>query len=431
MWQWIRSAMEKVWITSSHCYWKNNYKGFLFDCSQLSKTQKINHGWWIIISSEKNRKRWLHIFVYSFLVLSCQATATILGRLYYDNGGKSKWMGSLVQLIGFPVLVLFRFSSTIREEPQTTTRMESFRQMSSFTTIGPVYMGVGLVVAAICYLSSFGLLYLPVSTYSLIWASQLVFTAFFSYFLNSQKFTPFIVNSLFLLTISSVLLVFNSESQITTKVSKSKYAIGFLCTVASSAGSGLLLSLVQLILRKVLKKNTFSVITDMVFYQSLVATCVLLVGLFASGEWKTLTGEMKSYKLGEVSYAMTLFFTTLTSQVYTIGVVGLVFESSSVFTNAITAVGLPIVPILAVVVFHDQMDGTKVISIILAIWGFISFAYQHYLDDKKLNNLEAVPGSSSPAKEDRHTKQQAAHNHWEKGMEMDMIHNNLWAELVV
>lgn len=347
-------------------------------------------------SSEKNRKRWLHIFVYSFLVLSCQATATILGRLYYDNGGKSKWMGSLVQLIGFPVLVLFRFSSTVRQEPQTTTTTTtktkaSFRQMSSFTTIGPVYMGVGLVVAAICYLSSFGLLYLPVSTYSLIWASQLVFTAFFSYFLNSQKFTPFIVNSLFLLTISSVLLVFNNESQTTTKVSKSKYAIGFLCTLASSAGSGLLLSLVQLILRKVLKKNTFSVVTDMVFYQSLVATCVLLVGLFASGEWKTLTGEMKSYKLGEVSYAMTLFFTAVTWQVYTIGVVGLVFESSSVFTNAITAVGLPVVPILAVVVFRDKMDGTKVISIILAIWGFISFAYQHYLDDKKLNNLEAVP----------------------------------------
>ncbi|CAA7014419.1 unnamed protein product [Microthlaspi erraticum] len=232
--------------------------------------------------SVKNRKRWLHIFVYSFLVLSCQAAATIL--------------------------------------------------------------------------------------------------AFFSYFLNSQKFTPFILNSLFLLTISSIFLVFNNESQTTTEVSKSKYAIGFLCTVASSAGSGLLLSLMQLILRKVLKKNTFSVVTDMVFLPVSGGMCA----------------------------SVTLAFTALTWQVYTIGVVGLVFESSSVFTNAITAVGLPIVPILAVVVFRDQMDGTKVISIVLAVWGFVSFAYQHYLDDKKLKNLEAVPVSSLA-----------------KGIEMDVIHNNL------
>ncbi|CAH2046214.1 unnamed protein product [Thlaspi arvense] len=337
----------------------------------------------------KNRKRWLHIFVYSFFVLSCQATATILGRLYYENGGKSKWMGSLVQLIGFPFLVLFRFFST-------TTTNTSPKHLSSFTTIGPVYIGIGLLVSANCYLSSFGLLYLPVSTYSLIWASQLVFTALFSYILNSQKFTPFIVNSLFLLIISSSLLVFNNESQ-ATKVSSGKYAIGFLCTVASAAGTGLLLSLVQLILRKVLKENTFSVVTEMVFYQSLVATCALLVGLFASGEWKTLTGEMKSYKLG---------------------------ESSSVFSNAITAVGLPIVPILAVIVFHDTMEGTKVFSIIIAIWGFVSFAYQHYLDDKKFKNLEDVPDLpvSSPYKEDRHTEQQDVRS--KKSIEMDMIRNN-------
>ncbi|KAL1196076.1 putative purine permease 8 [Cardamine amara subsp. amara] len=378
------------------------------------------------VAISKNRKRWFHIFLYSFFVLSCQATSTILGRLYYQNGGKSKWMGSLLTIIGFPVLVLFRFFSTITQQPQTTTTATTntnFRNLSSFTTIGSVYIGIGLLVSATCYLSSFGLLYLPVSTFSLICASQLVFTAFFSYILNSQKFTPYIVNSLFLLIISSTLLVFNNESQ-TAKVSKAKYAIGFLCTVAASATNGLLLSLVQLILRKVLKRNTFSTVTEMVFYQSIVATCALLVGLFASGEWKTLTGEMKSYKLGEVSYVMTLVFTAITWQVYTIGLVGLIFESSSVFCNAITAVGLPIVPILAVVVFHDKMDGIKVISIILAIWGFLSFAYQHYLDDKDLKkNLEGVPNLplpvSSQDKDDRDNKQQAANS--ERSIEIDMI----------
>lgn len=168
-------------------------------------------------------------------------------------------------------------------------------------------------------------------------------------------------------------------------------------------GTGLLLSLVQLTLCKVLKMNSFSTVTDMVFYQSILATCALLVGLFASAERNTLTGEMKSYKLAEVSYVMTLVFTTITWQVYTIGLVGLIFESSSLFSNAIFTMGLPIVPILAMVVFHDKIkkDGTKVmISIVLAMWGFISFTYQQYLfhhQKKKIytqNNKPHVAGKA-------------------------------------
>lgn len=108
-----------------------------------------------------------------------------------------------------------------------------------------------------------------------------------------QKLTPFIVNYLFLIIISSTLLVFNNESQ-GKEVSKGKYAIDFLCTPVASAGNGLFLSLMQLILRKVLKKNTLCVFINMVFYQSLVATCELVVVvffLFASREWKTLNSE--------------------------------------------------------------------------------------------------------------------------------------------
>ncbi|XP_010559253.1 PREDICTED: probable purine permease 8 [Tarenaya hassleriana] len=351
-------------------------EAFRTDQEKEEEEENISMGSQPSVPPWKKYKRWLRISLYAFFVLSFQAIATLLGRLYYQNGGKSKWMGTLVQLIGFPILFLFSLFSRIRQ-PETACSMPL-----TFITIGPVYMGIGLLASANCYLSSYGLLYLPVSTYSLISASQLAFTAFFSYFLNSQKFTPFILNSLFLLTISSTLLVFNGESENAEKVSKGKYAIGFLCTVGASAGNGLLFSLVQLILRKVLKQSTFSVVIGMVIYQSLVATCLVLVGLFASGEWRTLAGEMQSYRPGKVSYVMTLVWTAISWQVFTVGVVGLIFESSSVFSNAITAVGLPIVPILAVIVFHDKMDGLKVISMVLAGWGFVSFVYQHYLDDK-------------------------------------------------
>lgn len=289
--------------------------------------------------------------------------------------------------------LLFRFFTLIKN-PKST----NFTQFPSFITLASVYIVTGLLASAITYMYSVGLLYLPVSTFSLILASQLAFTAFFSYFLNSQKFTPFIVNSLFLLTISSALLVVNTESQNTTNVSRVKYVIGIICTIGASASTGLLLSLVQLILRKVLKKHTFSTVMDMVAYQSLAASFVVLIGLFASKEWKTLTSEMINYKLGKAPYVLTLASTAISWQVYTIGVVGLIFESSSVFSNSISAVGLPIVPIVAVIVFHDKMNAPKIFSIILAIWGFISYVYQHYLDEKKLKT-NPVGGPRLPVEE--------------------------------
>jgi len=45
------------------------------------------------------------VAVYTFFVISGQSAATILGRLYYENGGNSKWLATVVQLVGFPILL--------------------------------------------------------------------------------------------------------------------------------------------------------------------------------------------------------------------------------------------------------------------------------------------------------------------------------------
>ena len=56
---------------------------------------------------------------------------------------------------------------------------------------------------------------------------------------------------------------------------------------------------------------------------------------------------------------------------------------SSLFSNVISVLGLPVILVLAVIFFHEKMNWVKAISILLAIWGFISYFYQHYLDDSK------------------------------------------------
>lgn len=326
-------------------------------------------------------KWWIQIAMFTMFALSGQSVGAMLGRLYFTKGGNSKWMATLVQTAGFPLMFPFIFllspSKTPPEHPEQVARKPSW------TTLVIIYTTIGTFLAANCMLYTFGLKFLPVSTYSLICASQLAFNALFSYFLNGQKFTPFIANSLVLLSFSSTLLVFQGDYAETRKISRNKYIIGFVCTVVASAGYGLMLSITQLAFQKILKSTSYNVVFDMIVYQNLIATVGILVGLFASGEWKDIKGEMGSFESGRVSYIMNLVGTAVSWQVFSIGYVGLIFEVSSLFSNVITTLSIPIVPVLAVMFFDEKMNGVKVISMLLAIWGFLSYIYQHYLDDSK------------------------------------------------
>ena len=347
---------------------KEENSGELDAGHQSTKPQIKGHIWWIKMG------------IYSLFVLSGQTVATLLGRLYFDKGGNSKWMSAFVQLAGFPLLL--PFYCILLPKNSTTDSIDTDRPPA--LTFAFLYVSLGILMAGMCLLYSYGTSNLPVSTFSLICASQLGFNAFFSFFLNAQKFTFFITNSLVLLTISSALLVFQpDDASDSKKISKGKYIIGFLCTLFASAGYALMLSLTQFAFKKIIKMNTMRAMMDLIIYQSIVATCLALAGLFASGDWKVLKKEMEEYELGKVSYLMTLIWIAAGWDVFTLGAVGLIFDVSSLFSNVISTLGLPIVPVLAVVFFHDKMDGVKVVAMLLAIWGFVSYMYQHYLDDSK------------------------------------------------
>ncbi|OMO69678.1 hypothetical protein CCACVL1_19332 [Corchorus capsularis] len=325
---------------------------------------------------------WLLVAINIFFLIVGQAAAVLLGRFYYDQGGNSKWMATLVQTAGFPILFIPYFFLRPSEEASTSTNSASMK------VIALVYFVLGVVVAGDNMLYSVGLLYLSASTYSLICATQLAFNAVFSYFINSQKFTALILNSVVILSLSAALIAVNDESGGPSGVSKGKFLLGFLCTLGASALYSLLLSLMQLSFQKVIKKETFAVVLEMQIYTSLVATFVSTVGLFVSGEWNTLHHEMVSFDSGRASYVLTLVWTAVTWQVCAVGVVGLIFVVSSLFSNVISTLSLAVTPLAALVVFHDKMNGVKIIAMLLALCGFASYIYQNYIDDKKARRLQ-------------------------------------------
>ncbi|XP_018476967.1 probable purine permease 13 isoform X2 [Raphanus sativus] len=54
----------------------------------------------------KRSQRWIFVFISIFFLILAQAVAVLLGRFYYDQGGNSKWISTLVQTVGFPILYL-------------------------------------------------------------------------------------------------------------------------------------------------------------------------------------------------------------------------------------------------------------------------------------------------------------------------------------
>jgi hypothetical protein len=92
--------------------------------------------------------------------------------------------------------------------------------------------------------------------------------------------------------------------------------------------------------------------------------------------------EVHSFTRGKVSYYMTLIWFATGWYICSMGVVGLIFLVSSLFSNVIITMALPIVTILSMGSFHEKMDTLKIISMLLSIWGFVSYIFGGYVDSK-------------------------------------------------
>ncbi|MCL7034135.1 hypothetical protein MKW94_011127 [Papaver nudicaule] len=344
----------------------------------------------------KRWKWWFLVALNMAFLLVGQTVSTLLGRVYYDQGGNSKGMATLVQTIASPVLLipLFLFIP-LCFTPSSPKHSDPTIKKPSIAVISSIYIVLGLVTAFSNILYSVGLLYLPVSTYSLLCATQLPFNAVFAYFINREKFTILILASVACLTLSVSILAIDSESSESTEVSKGLYILGFVSTLGASALYALLLSLMQLSFDKVFRQMTFAVVLKMQIYTSTVATSACILGLFASGEWYGWSEEMHGFKKGKFLYVMVLVWTAVFWQLCSVGAVGLIFVVSSLFSNAISTLALALTPIVAVVTFHDKMDGVKVIAMLIGIFGLSSHIYQNYLDDIKLQE-KTTDSTESP-----------------------------------
>lgn len=320
---------------------------------------------------KKGRMHWLLVGMSIIAVVVGQSAALILSRFYFEQGGHSLWLRSLLLRVGSPLLLLPPLLN-----PQRKSAMLAFVTTRYLLACG----ALGVIAGGNALLYSFGIAYLPVSTYSLLCATQLAFNALFSFIVVKQRITPYILNSIVLLTFSAILLGAQSSSERPEGVNRTHFILGFVYTILACAIYGLFLALLQLVFQHVAQNFTVVMISQALIYSVGAFICVL--GLLASGEFRDLGSESHEFRSGEMGYVMTLLWCAIAYQMYSLGTFGLIFLISSLFSNVIGALSLPVVPMLAVYFFHDKLDGIKVLAMLLGIWGFVSYVFGGYKDSK-------------------------------------------------
>lgn len=328
------------------------------------------------------------------MVLNCALLALgscgspLLMRLYFIHGGKRVWFCSFLETAGFPILLLpitvnYLLRRITPPAPSTATKVISIR-WPLFTASAVI----GVLIGLDDYLYAYGVARLPVSTSSLLIATQLAFTAGFAFLLVRQRFTSYSTNAIFLLSIGAVVLSLHSSSDRPDNESNREYVLGFVMTLGAAALYGFSLPLVELTYKKAKQVISYSVVMEIQVVISLFATGFCAVGMLVNDDFKAIPREAKEYELGEARYYVVVVWIAIITQFFFLGAIGVIFCASSLLSGIIIAVLLPVTEVLAVIFFHEKFQSEKGVALALSLWGFVSYFYGEIKHSKKVETPE-------------------------------------------
>lgn len=339
--------------------------------------------------TERKMKKILLIINCLILALGNSGGPLIM-RLYFIHGGKRVWLSSFLETAGFPLMLIPLTVSYIkrrrinhRPPPSTTTVITKSNLISMKPPLFFAAAFIGILTGLDDYLYAFGVARLPISTSALIIASQLGFTAVFAFILVKQKFTAFSVNAVVLLTVGAGVLAMHTSGDRPAGVSVRQYVIGFLTTVAASALYGFVLPLIELVYKKTKQPLTYSLVMEIQFVMCLFATLFCAVGMIVNNDFKVIPREARNFGLGERTYYVVLVVSAIMWQAFFLGAIGVIFCASSLLSGILIAVLLPLTEVLAVIFYKESFKAEKGVSLVLSLWGFVSYFYGEIKQAKK------------------------------------------------
>lgn len=327
--------------------------------------------------TEAYKRKPIHYWI--LLVLSILAmlvafpASSILSRVYYANGGQSKWIISWVAVAGWPLIAIILFPAYFISKTYPTPLN---------ITLILSYVVLGFLSAADNLMYAYAYAYLPASTASLVASSSLVFSALFGYFLVKNKVNASIMNAVFVITAALTIIALDSSSDRYPNISDREYIMGFVWDVLGSALHGLIFALSELVFVRFLGRRSFIVVLEQQIMVSLFAFLFTTVGVIVSGDFKGMAHEAATFKGGKSAYYLVIIWGVITFQLGVLGATAVIFLGSTVLAGVLNAVRTPITSIAAVILLNDPMSGFKILSLVITFWGFGSYIYGNSMGEK-------------------------------------------------
>ncbi|KAA3463562.1 purine permease 1-like [Gossypium australe] len=321
----------------------------------------------------------------------------LLMRLYFLKGGKGVWISSCLETAGWPFMMLPLVVSYLyrRRKEGPGAKLVLIK-----TPVLLASIVLGVLTGVDDFLYAYGVARLPISTSALIISTQLAFTAMFAFILVKPKFTPFTINSVFLLTLAAVVLALHTSSDRPANESKLQYFLGFFMTLAASALYGFVLPAIELTYKKAKQTITYSLVMESQMVMSFSATVFCCIGMLFHGDFKVISPslfpfssgisvqaiprEASEYTLGQSTYYMVLVLNAILWQLFFMGAVGVIFSASSLLSGILIATLLPVTESLAVVLYHEKFQVEKAISLVLSLWGSLNYFYGEFHENSKM-----------------------------------------------
>ncbi|CAH2061275.1 unnamed protein product [Thlaspi arvense] len=314
----------------------------------------------------KPLSHWILLILSGASMLTAFPASSLLSRLYFSNGGKSKWIISWVCVAGWPITCLILLPTYIFRKIKPTPLS---------TKLVLSYIILGFLSAADNLMYAYAYAYLPASTSSLLASSSLAFSALFGYLIVKNPLNPSVINSIVVITGAMAIIALDSSSDRYDYVSNRQYFAGFFWDIMGSALHGLIFALSELLFVKLLGRRFFHVALEQQVMVSLVAFAFTTLGMVVSKDFQGMAQEAKSFKGGESLYTQVLVWSAVTFQLGVLGATAVLFLASTVMAGVLNAVRVPITSVAAVILLHDPMSGFKILSLLLTFWGFSSYIY--------------------------------------------------------
>ncbi|KAH6818516.1 purine permease 5, partial [Perilla frutescens var. frutescens] len=329
------------------------------------KIEAYKAGAWKTLNS-KPISHWILLSVSGGAMLVAFPASSLLSRVYYSDGGKSKWIISWVAVAGWPIpaLVLIPTYLVLGVSPTPL----NLRLLVS-------YVVLGFLSAADNLMYAYGYAYLPASTASLLGSTSLIFSALFGYLLVKNRINASIINAVVLITAAMVIIALDSDSDRYGNVSNRQYAMGFIWNVMGSMLHGLIFALSELVFVKLLGRVSFHVVLEQQVMVSLFGFVFTTIGLVVSNDFHAMASEARAFKGGRSAYLSVLIWGVVTFQLGILGGTAVLFLASTVLAGVLNSIRVPLTSIAAVLILNEPMSGFKILSLIITFWGFGCYIY--------------------------------------------------------